>query len=1702
LETFEKIKEAIVTAKEDENGEIYICAYIVPVKELSFSADEMRRYLSQRLPDYMIPSYFVGLAEIPLTPSGKLDRKALPGPKETKEEGDYTAPRDLVERKLAGIWSTVLGMKASIGIDDNFFQLGGHSLKATILMSRIHKELNVKVPLAEIFKTPSIRRLAEFIKGAVEHKFLPIKKAEKKEYYILSSAQKRLYILQQMDVDSTAYNMPAIMTLKGDFQRKKFEEIPGKLIERHESLRTSFIMISIENKPVQRIHEEVEFPIHHWEVGAPGKLVDDRDKEIKAIVENFTRPFDLSKAPLLRIGLIKITREKYLFLFDMHHIITDGISQDILTGEFLALHSGKNLPPPGLQYKDFAEWQNSKEQRKHIKQQEGYWTALFPDEPPVLNLPTDYKRPAMQNFEGDSVNSVLNEEETGNLKKLAAKQGVTLFMTILSIYAILLSKLSGQEDIIVGTPTAGRRHADFGQIIGMFVNTLALRNYPSANKTFKEFLQEVKESTIAAHENQEYPFEDLVEKITVNRDTSRNPVFDVMFNLLDREERFKGTADHNEENIYKKIKEASKFDMNLRVIDRGEKLTFNFEYCTKLFKRDTIERIIGYFKKILSSVLLNPDKKISGIEIIPGARRKKRLLLFNEDLMRECGRGTIQSKISESFQENKNSTAIEYGKNKMLYRELDRRSSCISNWIIHNKIKKGSFIGIYTDDKFEIIPALIGILRARCVFVPLDTMLPEKRINHMLRITNTQIVFTDITNKEKLANICNDTAKKPDTSVINDLFYEKNEGLSLIKEDLHYRFDDKVYVYFTSGTTGEPKGIIGKNESLVQFIQWEIDLLGVNSTFRVSQFTAVGFDAFLRDVFTPLCAGGTICIPGNRDIVMDSNCLIKWIDENRINLIHCVPSLFRLFNTTYITAENFKNLKFVLLSGEHINPPGLKNWFDLFAERIQLVNLYGPTEVTMTKTYYFIKKSDTGRDRIPIGEPIRGCEIILLDKNLAVCDRGMIGEIYIRTPYRTFGYYNDPGLNRERFIPNPFSNDKSDLIYKTGDLGRELADGNIELIGRIDRQVKIRGVRIELDEIENLLLRHQKIKEAIVLAKIHPNGEKYLCAYIAAADEVSFSVPELREYLSKELPDYMIPSFVVTLEKMPLTPSGKIDRKALPEPGPGTQAEVYYAPRNTIEEQLAQVWSEILGIDKINISIDANFFELGGHSLKATTMAAKIHEKINVKVPLAKIFRMSTIRELSKYIITAFKQRYTAIEPAAKKEYYPLSLPQKRFYIIQQLEPENISYNLPMVLQIEGRCPLDKLEQTFRTLIKRHQGLRTSFELKEGEPMQRVNDEVDFAIQYDEAAGEEIDKLTRDLNRPFDLSRAPLMQVALIKVDLAKYILMVEIHHIITDGISIGLLTDEFITLFGGKELPPLKLQYTDFSEWQNRKSQEEMIKQQSEYWFQQFKNGIPGHNLPIDYQRPGVQDSEGDSIYLEISAGETRKLKQLALAEETSLYMVLFSLYYVLLWKLTGQEDIVVGTAVSGRRHMDLMDIIGLFFNTLPIRHRLSGEKTFKEFLTDFNDNTLLAFENQDYPLDKLVEGLVANQILTLQKNRNPLFDTMFSLQNFETRARNIPNVEIPDLKITPYEYDTKISRCDLFFITHQLDSTISIRLQYATALFKKSTVEKIKKHYLEIIEQILENQEIQLKDITISSEFLQVDATVNQEEFYDFGF
>jgi len=2100
------IREALVVCRDQGAAEKFLCAYFVPHdldQGREMKTREWREFLSRNLPDYMVPTYFVGLGRFPLNASGKVDVRALPEPGMKGPITDYTAARDEIEQKLVEIWAEVLGDKqGKIGIDDHFFERGGHSLKAMKMAALLHRELEVEIPVRKVFEFPTIREMAQFVRGAGKKTFAALKPAEKREYYPVSVSQQRFYMIQQVNPQSTAFNIFSAWQVEGRLDRERFSRAVQDIIGRHESLRTAFQIIS--GEVVQRVHEKVGFELEVSEIEGPKGQKGPKGQElVEQIIKGFVRPFDLGTAPLLRVGLVSNGSDSRILLFDIHHIVADGSSMKIFIDDLVSFYNENPPSALSIQYRDFSLWQQRLQESEEMQVHRRYWLDQLQGPLPALNLATDFPRARTRSYDGDDIHFSLGKEPTASIRQFLLATGTTLYMLLLAVLNVLLSRTTGQEDIVIGSPIAGRDHADLENLIGLLIGSLAIRNYPRKHKIFKDFLAEVKENTLRAYEHQSYPFEEILKEVAYEDIPGRNPITDVSLMVqnmalgrLEGGPVILGDGDLRLTPFQAQFRHQTKLDLTLSAVEREEDIAISIEYVSDLFKRETITRLARHFRTILADAVLHPQASLQELEMFDTAEREEiagssarwfplshaqqriyysekrfpgtavstlgflvryreeldlevlnevinqvisgheglrlrlvevdagqeawqyvspferrtvdlldfsgpegesrlaewidridagpfpltdselfyfaRLklpqgdsgyflkahhivadgwtlyMLFDQiehryrlrqrgeridetaypsyldyladerdylnsdrafidreffkqtllplpeevslstqtrdiadirggrlkfalpadlldplyacleqhqelsiykllfsvlaiiisrvnrcadfvigsvnhgrstgkqkqmagmfvstiplrvqvdpktgflafverhgreidrlvkqhqrypfdllalDIRQQTGRdldyllnvnlighGDSEEKVFQTefyfagFEQTElaihifhkpkvpllelewlflahlftddeigqlhrvllyllrqglgrpdqelsglemapeadrafilgvvNGTNLDYAQDKVLpdllweqagqsrdrvamtgrgkpgdvqvtYGELVRGAGVLAQELRARGVGRESIVAIMMEPSIDMIAGILGILKAGGAYLPIDPGFPQERIDYMLADSGAEII---IGQHGVGANCC---------SPIQDIGAE-------CKGERQFAPTDLAYVIYTSGTSGRPKGVAVSQQNVIAYLaafQAEFHLGPQDIIIQQASYT---FDAFVEEMYPALLCGGRLVMAGVQT-VRDPDLLAALMEKLCVTMITCSPLLLSELNRRLPAGRG----RLFISGGDVLRPAHV----DRLIGTGRVYNTYGPTETTVCATYYRCPAAGQG-STVPIGKPVANYKVIIMDGWQRLVPLWVTGEIWISGPGVARGYLNNPELTAERFVTSPLT----PHLYKTGDLGRWLGDGNIEFLGRIDQQVKIRGFRIELGDIEAQLKAYPGVLEATVTV-IGAGDERALCAYLvwgqAGAGPDS---AQMREFLAGKVPAYMIPAYFVYLDHLPLNRSGKVDKKALPRPEI-TAGPAHVAPRDGLEERLAVIWAETLGLgDKSVIGIDDNFFLLGGHSLRATTVTARIHQELNIKVPLAEVFKTPTIRGLAAFISAAEPERFLAIRPVEKKEYYLLSPAQKRLYMVQQLAPGSLIFNMPNPMIVTGVLEKDRLEKAFQGLIDRHESFRTYFVMAGAEVVQRVSERIDFELEvYEEIQG---------FVRPFDLARAPLFRVGWIKRAEDDHILILDTHHLISDGTSQALMIRDILALYSGRDLPPLKLQYKDYAQWRNSEAVTRKIADQEKFWLDQFAGGVPDLDLPLDFPRPDVQGFAGQEIDCEISAAEVKALNEIAMQAGVSQFSLLMALVAILLAKLTGKEDIVVGTQVAGRPHADLAQIIGVMLNTLVLRNFPRRDLTFREFLAAVSAGTLAAFENQDYLFEDLAEKLLVKR----EANRNPVFDVMLVWQNMGGAEE-----EIPGLTVRPFLGNHKAQALiDLSIYGFPGKERFSFSFEYNTALFKEETIRRFTLYFQEILSVILSDPDITIGDIGISHHLAAAGANAILQE------
>jgi amino acid adenylation domain-containing protein len=1242
----ENINETVVLAKEKPDGSKYLCAYIVPRVAHRFTVSELREYLLQYLPDYMIPAYFIPLEQLPLTPNGKIDRKALPEPDEgTIETGvEYVAPMIDTETKLVNVWQLLLNIER-IGIMDDFFELGGDSILVNQCIARIREELQVEIPLRKFFENPYIKALSQEIKKQ-ERQVSSIKPMKREGEIPLSFAQERLWFLQELDAESTAYFVPRVIRIKGQLDIRLVELTFTEIIRRHEILRTVFP--TVDGRPVQRIQPPYPFkiPVIDW---GQEEEENQNQKVSRFLKEEGQRAFDFEKGPLLRVTVLKIKENENLLVLTEHHLIHDGWTQGVLLREFIeiftAYSEGKahGLPELPIQYADFAIWQRDYLRGEVLDRHLDYWKETLSGLSPVLDVPADRARPPVISGEGAMKAFYLSAGLTHRLKDFSRKNGSTLYMTMLAVFKTFLYRYTGVEDLCVGTGIANRRYKEMEGMLGMAINTLPLRTPLAGDITFHQCLRRVKETCLEAFHHEDTPFGKIVEIMKPERSLSYTPLFQVIFSFMDtptEDLRLPGLELRLEESHNR----SSKFDINVVVVppedETGETLV-EWEYNTDIFDDETADRMITHYTRLLEEILHTPGKKLSALPMLSGSEIHRLLYVFNDTLSEYPKDKTIHRLFEEQAERAGDKIALvgsscHVGANGRFiapgtrtphvhttYRELNQKSNRLAGLLMEKGAHPESIIGIMMERSLELIIGILGILKAGGAYLPIDPGYPEERTRYMLADSGTRVLLTDL----------------PEKHHFNCQLLIVNYQLSMSSQKVPFHHSSFIihhssnlaYIIYTSGSTGRPKGTMIRHCSLVNLCYWHIHYYRLTGKDNVTQYAGIGFDASVWEIFPGLIVGAALHIidPGIR---LDSEALNDYFEQNRITVSFLPTPVCQQF----MGQEN-RTLRKLLTGGDKLQY--------YIRRRYDLYNNYGPTENTVVTTSFPV---ETHKENIPIGKPIGNTRVYILSRDsLELQPIGVAGELCIAGDGLSRGYLNRPELTAERFIGFHRSNRsyRSYIFYRTGDLARWLPDGTIEFLGRSDEQVKIRGFRIEPGEVQYRLQNHEKIKDAFVMTRIGTRGEKYLCAYIVSDNTLTDT--ELREYLAAECPDYMIPSYFVHLDQIPLNQSGKVDRKALPVPDVIETLEEYAAPANEIEEELVKIWARVLEIPPERIGVNTGFFELGGHSLKAAALVAQIHKGFNVTIPLADVFKTPTIRKIStlvKSIHWAKGQKDTNIE--------------------------------------------------------------------------------------------------------------------------------------------------------------------------------------------------------------------------------------------------------------------------------------------------------------------------------------------------------------------------------------------------------------------------------------------------------------------------
>jgi amino acid adenylation domain-containing protein len=1474
----------------------------------------------------MIPSFFIPMDAFPLNANKKIDYNALPDPGDL-ERRDLVAPETAVEKTLTTIWSEVLGIQ-SISVTDGFLDMGGNSLNAMTLATRVFGEFGVNISLQKMFENPCVRLMADWV-GESADEAPAVKPLEKMDHYPLSGAQKRMFLLKEFSgTDDISYNMPKPVRLEGAVDRQRIETALQRLVDRHEALRTSFKMAA--GQPVQQIAGRLDVGIFY-----------DEAEESPGLANRYIRPFDLATPPLFRLTLVKTAENRHLLLFDIHHIISDGVTTGVLIGDFLRLYNNEEIPPLKVQYKDYAAWQRERAQSAAMKRQEQYWLERFAQPAAPLELTTDFPRPAVQQATGATLEFDVAEDILTRLEALGRDRNATLFMMLLSCYSALLYRYSGQSDMVVGFPIAGRSHRDLEGIAGIFINTLALRCAPNGEKTFGRLLEEVRDAAFEAYDNQEFQFDDLVERVKVERRLDRNPLLDVMMIMQNIDQQ---TFELEGLTVAPLEFDSgvSRFDLTLTVLETPNGPRFGFEYAASLFRPRTIRRMAGHLVNIMDAISREEAIKLREIPMLDPEERNELLHTLNDTEI-PCPQSDLYRAIisqAEAIPDHVALTAVSGNHPRHLtYAFLSERAAVVAAELQHQGIRPGRIVAVKLSRRPGLLPVLLGIWAAGAAYLPIDPSLPPERIRFMLAESDAALLIDDDEWGTRLPD-------HPET---------------LPQDPQHLDPNRRAYVMYTSGSTGAPKGVVVNHRNGVNFLNAMKRRLHCAGG-SVLALTTISFDISALELFLPLYSRMSIVL-ANEGQQKDPELLSLLLEREPVKILQITPSRLAAFLGHRRLSSIIAGVPQLVVGGEAFRGETLARLQSIRHGAGQIFNVYGPTETTVWSTIEDV----TGAERVTIGRPLDNTTIFILDADQNLLPQGVAGELCIGGLGVAEGYLNRPQLTDERFFLHQQTGAR---LYRSGDLAKWLPEGNLQFLGRLDFQIKIRGFRIETGEIRHHLMRHPRVGDALVLAA-GQDGDPILCAYIVANGPMEPATaelePSLRRHLSRFVPEYMIPSFFIVMESFPLTPSGKIDRKALPLPGVQKGGDVT-APRGPLEESLHRLWSGVLSPDdnKAAFGVEDNFFALGGHSLKALSLLSQLEELHHVRMPMAELFRHPTIRAMATWIEGAARNEGAGIEAGETLEYYPLSFYQERLWILQDLNPESSAYNMTQVLPLPGGIDAQAVERAFAILMERHHSLRTYFVEVGGRPVQKVARFLTVPV-VEAGPSQTVAQAAADTRAPFQLWRPPLVRLSLAKGPDRSY-LAATMHHIIADAWSIGILQQEFTHCLkhgtdADLETPPL--QYHDFARWHAAKINEPDFKERAlGFWLTRLQDGVPILEFPMA-ARGDLDDTRGTGYRNLLPPEVLTQLEELAVREHTTIAIVLLTVFFITLATLTRQTDLVCALITAGRDHDALKRTVGYFTNSLLMRVTLEEDEEFSGFLHKVGEEMLGIMEYQHFPLE-----------------------------------------------------------------------------------------------------------------------------------------
>jgi amino acid adenylation domain-containing protein len=1633
LNKYPFVKESLVLYEPISDTSKTLIAFVVFHEPVD--AELFRSELYNHLPYYFVPSLILSLEEMPVNANGKIDRIQLRRLFENRSANSFSErlPQAGLEQRIAEVMRDILGL-SSIGANENFFSVGLNSIKAIQATTRLKKEVQCMIDFGDIFRNPSVALLALHVanRGAVEYSDT-VTVYEDQDYYPLSAAQKSLWLIDQLR-GSVAYNITSVFAVQGAVSMQDLTKSMAVLVEKHPGLRASFIVV--DDEPKQKISAADWIPVEIHE-----HVTDNRELSVQAIVQaEQNKPFDLSKGPLFRINVVCTDCLLHTLILTFHHIICDGWSIGNIYKEvndsLNRIAEQRRVEAERRHYKDYIIYQNNLS--VSASNHESYWLQTLRDFQ-TLVFPADFARPAIQSQKGKSLHFKLEGDELTQLYRIQRRENVSMNVLFLSALNILLFKYTRQSDITVGMPVSIRKAADWQDEVGFYINTLSIRNVFSAASSVRELVHLVNSNFLDAMEHAEYPFDLLVEKLKLTRDLKENPVFNIMVVMHGN---YPGVNRRSHERQVALIpiatnKSSTKFDLTFNLFEDSNCFHLELEYNTDLFKESTVQRLLSSFVSILTQLSDGLINRISDVELL--SRSEVQLGLICEYVSAPFESNVVDL-IENTASQHPDAVAIINGDHFITYGQLIDRVKRLSLLLAKGyNIRQGEKIAVLQERSERPIIAFLAIMKIGASYVPLDSNYPVKRIEYIINDASIEIAITE----EKFKPYFNNSVKVIiDDTIGSPLLPTPEIRTSISPIEI-------AYIIYTSGSTGEPKGVAITHNNLISFLFWCKHEFGEDQWRIMYAGTSFCFDLSVFEMFFSLLRGNTI------RVLQTGVEIVKWTRLDKQIILNTVPSVIEMLLTENV---DLRNVSAINMAGEPV-PFYLKTSLRPRTNCI-VRNLYGPTEDTTYSTCY---RFEDIHSIIPIGKPIHNTQLLILDDDFKLVPDGMKGNIFLAGEGVALGYLNKPDLTNERFVTHPY--DLSKRLYNTGDIGRRLPDGNVEYLGRIDNQIKLRGYRIELSEIESELEKFPGVSRVIASLVSSANGG-VIVAYLTVA--IGYDEEAFQRYARENLPSYLVPSNFIILDDFVLTSNGKVDRKQLPSALPTDNMITLSAWNDSDEfESISRdVWCSVLA--KPLTSPDDNFFHVGGHSLKAYQIVSRTNRLFGSNVSLTDLFINPTFRSFISLVRDSTKLKTSGLNCVEEQHHYPVSSSQRRLWVIEKLGNTKGMYNMHGAYRIKGRIDGDVLKKVYGLLINRHEILRTSFHEISNEIRMKVDPYVDFRfsfiLNYEEFTTREVmleNRLAQEAVYDFNLADPSLCRIGLFKLSSNEHVISVNLHHIVSDGWSRDILMNEVFELYNRQisqegPLEPLLLQFKDYSCSETKVLTNERLVQQQKFWQSLFKPELKPLKLGARTKRKPVKTYNGSSLTLTWGKQLSIDVMRCCVGQQVTLFMYIQSALIALLYKYTAEEDFIIGTPVTARKFEALENQVGFYTNTLALRNKVAGYMTFKELLSEVRKSTLEAFNNVDYPFDQLVETLQ----LPRDPSRSPLFDIMLV-----TEEKQLLLPSIPHLGIERVELPVTRSKFDLIIHVSWKEEELVAELTYNTDLFEPAFVERFSQHLRELV-------------------------------------